>query len=57
MNAAQAIELRRPKKTSPQLEKLLIDYRKIVPFMKEDEVIYPAMHASQQYLRHNSLTE
>jgi len=57
MNASQAIEFRRPQKTSPQLEKLLIDYRKVVPFMKEDEVIYPAMHASQQYLRHNSLIE
>lgn len=57
MNAAQAIEFRRPQKTSPQLEKLLIDYRKVVPFMKEDEVLYPSMHASQQYLRHNSLAE
>jgi len=55
MCASQAIEFRRPQKTSPKLEKLLEDFRKIVPFMKEDEVIYPAMHASQQFLKNNSL--
>jgi len=57
MNAAQALEFRRPQKTSPKLEKLLEAYRKIVPFMREDEVIYQYMHASQQFLKYNSLAE
>jgi histidine ammonia-lyase len=55
MCAAQAIEFRRPKKTSPRLEKLLATYRNVVPFIKKDEVIYPAMLASQQFLKNNSL--
>ncbi|HOZ86894.1 MAG TPA: histidine ammonia-lyase [Bacteroidia bacterium] len=57
MNASQAMEFRRPLNTSPKLEKLLLAYRKVVPYMREDEVIYKAMHASQQFLRYNSLAE
>jgi len=57
LNAAQAMEFRRPLKSSPKLEALLASYRKVVPYTREDDVIYKAMHASQQFLRYNSLSE
>lgn len=57
LNAAQAIEFRRPLKSSPKLEALLASFRKVVPYMREDDVIYKSMHASQQFLRYNSLSE
>src|SRR5204863_9183825 len=40
MNAAQALEFRKPLKTSPVLEKLVADYRKQVAFIEEDKVMY-----------------
>lgn len=55
LNAAQALELRRPKKTSPQLEKLITAYRKQVPFMEKDEILYQLMHSSQQFISQNGL--
>ncbi|WP_299365603.1 histidine ammonia-lyase [Winogradskyella sp.] len=50
MNASQAIEFRRPLKTSPLLESFLEYYRKVVPFMKEDEVLHDDIEASIQFL-------
>ena len=49
-NAAQAIEFRRPARTSPALERLLADYRQRVPFIDNDEVMYPHIEASIQFL-------
>ncbi len=40
-NAAQALEFRRPARTSPELELLVADYRKRVPFIDNDTVMYP----------------
>lgn len=51
LNAAQAIEFRRPMQSSSFIEKLLTDYRKKVAFMKQDEIVYEMMHASQSFLR------
>ena len=50
-NAAQAIEFRRPARTSPALEALLADYRRRVPFIDNDEVMYPHIEASVRFLR------
>ena len=50
-NAAQAIEFRRPAHTSPALERLLADYRQRVPFIDNDEVMYPHIEASVRFLR------
>lgn len=51
-NAAQAIEFRRPLKTSPALEALVADVRAAgVPFVKDDTVMYPIIAASLDYLR------
>ncbi|MDR0798234.1 MAG: histidine ammonia-lyase [Dysgonamonadaceae bacterium] len=40
MNAAQGIDFRRPLKTSPFLEDFLNEYRKEVPFVKDDIIMY-----------------
>ena len=51
LNAAQALESRRPARTSPELEELVADYRKRVPFIDNDTVMYPYIEASVQFLR------
>ena len=51
MNAAQALEFRRPLKTSPQLEELVLTYRKHVPFVENDTIMYKLMHKSQEFLQ------
>ena len=48
--AAQALEFRRPLKSSPQIEKLHSDYRKDVKFIKEDKVMYGEIQKSVEFL-------
>ncbi|MFA5478080.1 MAG: histidine ammonia-lyase [Bacteroidales bacterium] len=50
-NAAQALEFRRPARTSPYLEKLVADYRKQVKFIKNDKVMYEDLNATVRFLR------
>lgn len=50
-NAAQALDFRRPLKTSPVLERLYEDYRKVVPFIDNDTVMYPYIEKTIQFLR------
>jgi histidine ammonia-lyase len=53
MNAAQALEFRRPLKSSKPIEELVAEYRKIIPFVNNDIEMHPAMKKSiafvQQY--------
>ena len=51
MNAAQGIEFRRPARTSPVLEKFLKDYRKEVPFIDEDIIMYTEIHRTVAFIR------
>lgn len=51
MNAAQAIEFRRPAKTSPYLEELLADYREVVPFVTVDKVMYTEIEKTVAFIR------
>lgn len=51
MNAAQALEFRRPLKSSPKIEEMMSAYRKVVYMMRHDEVVHDLMHASQQFLK------
>lgn len=53
MNAAQALEFRRPARTSAFLEALVEKYRAIVPFVDNDTVMYPHIESSIQFLRNN----
>ena len=50
-NAAPALEFRRPQKSSPVIEKLFDEYRKVVPFIVNDEVMYPHIQHSIEFLR------
>lgn len=50
-NAAQALEFRRPLKSSAAIEKIFDEYRKIVPFIVNDEVMYPHIQHSVEFLR------
>ena len=50
LNAAQALHFRRPLKTSPALERLCSEYRKSVPFIENDEVMYPHIAQSVDFL-------
>ena len=51
MNAAQAIEFRRPLRTSPALEEWHAQYRKVVPFIIDDTVMSPLIEASVHFLK------
>lgn len=51
MNAAQALNFRRPLKSSKPLEKLFEEYRKYVPFIDEDTVMYKYIQISIDFLR------
>lgn len=55
MNAAQGIEFRRPAKTSPVLEEFLKEYRKEVPFVNDDIVMYKEIHKTVAFLSRVSL--
>jgi len=49
--AAQALEFRRPLKSSPFLEKIVAAYRKKVSFIEEDSVMYVEMQKTVQFIR------
>lgn len=49
--AAQAIEFRRPLKSSLVIEEFITSFRTKVRFMKVDEIVYELMHHSQQFLK------
>lgn len=51
MNAAQALEFRRPLKTSPKLEKVVSAYRKTVPALANDRFLAPDIEKSIQFLQ------
>lgn len=56
-NAAQAIEFRRPLKTSPVLEAWVAEYRKHVPFIINDEVMYPLIEKSIDFIHHEQAAD
>ena len=51
MNAAQGMEFRRPLKSSPILERFMHAYRKEVPFVKDDIVMYKEIHKTVAFLK------
>lgn len=50
LNAAQAIDLRRPHTTSPKLEQLYTAFRKEVSFMQIDRLLHDDMIKAEQFL-------
>lgn len=51
MTAAQALEFRRPMKSSDMIEKFVTAYRNSVPFVEKDEVMFPLIRESEEFLR------
>jgi histidine ammonia-lyase len=56
LNAAQALEFRKPLKSSPVIEKTIADYRREVPFIDADKVMYPEIEKSVQFIRMNNFS-
>ena len=50
-NAAQALQFRRPLKSSPAIERIFDQYRQSVPFIINDEVMFPHIQESVDFLR------
>lgn len=50
MNAAQGIDFRRPLKSSPMIERVMEDYRKVVPFVEEDVVMHDYIARTMDFL-------
>jgi histidine ammonia-lyase len=50
-NASQAIEFRRPAKSSNKLEKVITDFRAKVPFIDVDKVMYTEIENSLQFIK------
>ncbi len=51
MNACQAIEFRKPLKTSSQLQEIISEYRKIVPYFEQDCYLHPHINASKSFVK------
>ncbi len=51
MSAAQALEFRRPHKSSPFLESIVADFRKVVSFNDADRILHVDMISSISFLR------
>lgn len=51
LTAVQAIEFRRPMKTSQTLENIIENFRQVVPFIKEDEFLHPYMEAAKDFIK------
>jgi histidine ammonia-lyase len=50
-NAAQALDFRLPLHSSPAICKIHEDFRKVVPFILNDELMYPHIERAIQFLR------
>lgn len=54
LNASQAMAFRESEKTSPVLKRLLDDFRKVVPFVEDDKIMYVEMDKALQFIRMKS---
>ncbi len=53
LNAAQALEFRRPLRTSAVIEHIVERYREVVPFVENDQVLYPLIEKSVNFIAEN----
>lgn len=51
LNASQALEFRRPGKSSSKIEKLITAYRKEVAFVDEDKILFTEIEKTVQFLK------
>jgi len=54
MNATQALEFRRPLKSSTTIENLVTSYRTKVPFVQKDRIMYIDLETSVSFLKSTS---
>lgn len=50
-NATQALEFRRPLRSSDKIENIVKEYRKTVPFIENDTTMYDKIHESINFIR------
>ena len=50
-NAMQALDFRQPLKSSPKIMEIYEEYRKVVPFILNDELMYPHIAHSIEFIR------
>jgi histidine ammonia-lyase len=55
LNAAQALEFRRPLKSSKTIEKFVAEYRKVVEFVNVDKVMYTEIAKSVDFVKNYPL--
>lgn len=51
LTAAQALEFRKPKKSSPFIDKFIERYRSYVPFVKNDKILYTEINKTVEFIR------
>lgn len=51
LTAMQALDFRKPLKSSPLIEKIKIDFRQIVPFLEQDRVLYDDIQVTVDFMR------
>jgi histidine ammonia-lyase len=49
--ATQALEFRRPLRSSEYIEAIVESFRNIIPFLKDDKVMYPEIAKSIEFIR------
>ncbi len=57
LNASQALEFRRPKKSSAFIESFVSAFRKVVPLIEEDRLLADDIHASVAFLKNMSVDD
>lgn len=56
LNATQALEFRRPLKSSKKIENIVSEFRKTIPFIEEDKVMYHELEATLQFVKQLSVS-
>jgi histidine ammonia-lyase len=51
LNAAQALEFRRPAQSSPRIERVIADYRKLVSFVNDDIYLHTEIEKSINFIK------
>jgi len=57
LNASQALEFRRPLKSSPKIEKLISELRLTIPFINDDKIMYQELEATLQFIKHYKISD
>jgi histidine ammonia-lyase len=55
LNATQALEFRRPSRSSSALEEIVSAYRKLVPFVENDRIMHTEIEKGKRFMRDYSL--